>query len=101
MATFRRQDGKPVAYAYEYEVIRSAIPTVKPGQMLFDSGREIDRTWTFWNSKTSQIEPIFGRRKRRICSTCAAEHGAFAPHDHDGICSPDVDRLTYPQKESA
>lgn len=96
MATFRTQRGEPVAYAYEYQITQSDHPNINVGNLLYDHGRELVKQWNFFDRETGDVLTIVGKRSRRICSTCAAEHGAFAPHDHVGIHSTDVERLAFP-----
>ena len=101
MATFRTQRGKPVAYAYEYQITHSDHPDIKIGNLLYDHGRELVRQWNFFDRVTREVLTITGKRSRRICSICAAEHGAFAPHGHAGLHSPDVERLAFPHPSVA
>lgn len=102
MATFRTQSGKPVAYAYEYQITYSDHPDVKVGNLLYDHGRELVKQWNFFgrDRRSGDVLTIVGKRSRRICSTCAAEHGAFAPHGHAGLHSSDVERLPFPHPDA-
>ncbi|WP_087484901.1 hypothetical protein [Brachybacterium massiliense] len=100
MATFRTRNGQPVKYAYEYQITRSDHPKVPVGRLLYDHGRELLKTWNFFEEETGKVLSLVGPRSRRICSTCAADYRVFAPHGHPGEHSEDVQRLTFPHPDA-
>lgn len=95
MSSYRTADGKPAAYVHEYVVTASELSTTPVGTILVDKGQETHRTWHFFDQAVRAPKTITGKRRRRVCSTCAAEHQRFTPYGHDGPCAPDTPILEH------
>lgn len=95
MSDFRTRDGRPVAHAYEYEVIHSEVPDIPVGTFLYDKGQSTQRSWTFWG-QDKLPHAVTGQRRRRVCGTCAAEASIYAPYGHPGGHGPQAPRLSAP-----